>query len=88
MRFCSVFPPYIIFFEISKFVLKWRFHIGCVLILALAILLPIFYTPYWQSEDDAWISMLIKGYGIAEASSILTTNSNFLWALTGCLKIK
>lgn len=54
--------------------------VGYGLIVAMTLLLPVFYTPFWQACDDPFIAMLIKGYGLADSPSLLTTYSNVVWA--------
>lgn len=54
--------------------------IGWITVTALAIFLPILYTPYWHTSDDPWLAMLIFGYGLAEIPTIDIPFSNFAWA--------
>ena len=66
--------------QLRSFVLQHRRGTGWLIVTALAIFLPVLYTPYWQAQDDPWIAMLIFGYGLAETPTITIPFSNFTWA--------
>lgn len=66
--------------QFRSFVLQHRRGTGWLIVTALAIFLPVLYTPYWQTHDDPWIAMQIFGYGLAEAPAINIPLSNFAWA--------
>lgn len=56
------------------------FCAGLLPLFSLALLLPVCYSPHWQTYDDVVLAMLIKGYGLASAPSINLLYCNFLWA--------
>lgn len=56
------------------------FCAGLFLLLGLAFLLLVCYSPHWQTYDDVVLAMLIKGYGIAAEPSLNLLYCNFLWA--------
>lgn len=64
----------------SRFFRRHHLVLGWGLATALAIFLPILYTPYWHTSDDPWIAMLIFGYGLAEVPTLNIPFSNFAWA--------
>lgn len=56
----------------------WRL-IGLAILIGQAVLIPLVYSPCWQTWDDAALAMLVNGYGLAAYPSIHIFYCNFIW---------